>query len=260
MDDFTAKVRSIQQARSWEGLPALADWVVDEALRIQQIPAPTFAETSRALYVADRFREMEVDNIEVDHVNNVYARLKGKTSAAALMILAHTDTVFPAETNLTIKREGERIIGPGIGDNSLGVASMLGLAKTIGESREPPACDIWLVADACEEGLGDLKGAKAAYARLKDKIDAVINLEGLALGHVYNAGTAVHRLRIRASAAGGHSWLNFGKPSAVHGILALGNRILALDVPQSPRSTRKHRHDRRRALDQRHRNRSKSLA
>ena len=114
---------------------------------------------------------------------------------------------------------------------------MLGLAKTLVHSSCLPACDLWFVADSCEEGLGDLRGAKAAFSKLQSRINAVINLEGLALGHVYNAGTAVHRLRIKASAAGGHSWLHYGKPSAIHGMLELGNQILTLDVPHSPRTT-----------------------
>ena len=82
-----------------------------------------------------------------------------------------------------------------------------------------------------------MRGAKAAFAKLQSRINAVINLEGMALGHVYNAGIAVHRLRIDAKAAGGHSWLHYGQPSAVHGILQLGNRILELNVPHSPRTT-----------------------
>jgi acetylornithine deacetylase/succinyl-diaminopimelate desuccinylase-like protein len=65
----------------------------------------------------------------------------------------------------------------------------------------------------------------------------VINVEGMALGHVYCAGIAVRRLHITASAEGGHSWLNFGRPSAIHGIVELGARITAMRPVQSPRTT-----------------------
>jgi len=230
-------VKTIYSQWNWNSLNDLSNWVVEEAIRVQQIPAPTFAEKTRAEYVAKQFRDMQLDDISIDDVYNTFGRLKGKTSESALLVLAHTDTVFPADTDLTIKREGNVIYGPGLGDNSMGVAGLLGLIKALRDSNHTPPCDIWFVANSCEEGLGDLKGAKAAFETLKDKIDAVINLEGLAFGHIYNAGIAVHRLHITATADGGHSWLHFGRPSAIHGIVELGAKITALEVPTQPRTS-----------------------
>ncbi len=230
-------VKSISANWNWRNLAGLAQWVVDEALRIQQVAAPTFHEKERALYVAKRFRELLLDDISIDDLNNVYGRIPGKGSDAALLVFAHTDTVFSADTDLSIRRCGDLIYGPGIGDNSVGVAGMLGAIKSIQESGRAPECDIWFVADSCEEGLGDLRGAKAAYARLQGQVRAVINLEGLALGHVYNAGIAVHRLRISAQTEGGHSWLHYGRPSATHAIMQLGHQIGSLELPVSPRTT-----------------------
>ncbi len=230
-------VKSISANWNWRNLAGLAQWVVDEALRIQQIAAPTFHEKERALYVANRFRELLLHDISIDDLNNVYGRMPGKQSDMALLVFAHTDTVFSADTDLSIRRSGDLIYGPGIGDNSVGVAGMLGAIKSIQESGRAPDCDIWFVADSCEEGLGDLRGAKAAYARLQGQVRAVINLEGLALGHVYNAGIAVHRLRISAKTEGGHSWLHHGRPSATQAIMQLGHQISSLELPVSPRTT-----------------------
>jgi acetylornithine deacetylase/succinyl-diaminopimelate desuccinylase-like protein len=230
-------IKSLYAKWNWDILGNLAGWVVEEAIRIQQVPAPTFDEKARASYILSRFQDMKLTNISMDDVYNVYGRLPGKTSGAAILVLAHTDTVFPIETDLTVKREGNTIYGPGLGDNSMGVAGLLGLLKALQDADYQPACDIWFVANSCEEGLGDLKGAKAAFATLKDKINAVINIEGMALGHIYNAGIAVHRLHITATADGGHSWQHFGRPSAIHAIVELGAKITALDVPTTPRTT-----------------------
>jgi tripeptide aminopeptidase len=82
-----------------------------------------------------------------------------------------------------------------------------------------------------------LKGIRKAYERLKDNIAAVINLEGLAFGHIYHAGIAVHRMHITANAEGGHSWLHFGRPSAIHGIMELGAQITRIVPPSNPRTT-----------------------
>lgn len=230
-------VQAVVATWKWHNLASLAQWVLDEAIQIQQIAAPTFHERARALHVASCFRELCLDDITIDDVNNVYGRIPGKQSDVGVLVLAHTDTVFSADTDLSIQRCGNLIYGPGIGDNSLGVAAMLGAIKSIQESGRAPACDLWFVADSCEEGLGDLRGAKAAFARLRRQVCAVINLEGLALGHVYNAGIAVHRLRISAQTEGGHSWLHHGRPSATHAAMKLGYQIASLDVPVSPRTT-----------------------
>lgn len=230
-------VKTVVANWNWQNLAGLSQWVVDETMQIQQIAAPTFHERERALHVVDRFREFGLDDIHIDDLNNVYGRIQGKQTAVAVLVLAHTDTVFSADTDLSIRRCGNQIYGPGIGDNSVGVAAMLGTIKSIQESGCAPDCDIWFVADSCEEGLGDLRGAKAAYACLRQQVCAVINLEGLALGHVYNAGIAVHRLRISAKTEGGHSWLHHGRPSATHAVMKLGHQITGLEVPVSPRTT-----------------------
>ena len=230
-------VESICSQWGWGSLDWLADWALEEALCIQQIAAPTFHEAERARYIAGRFADFGLADTAMDEVSNVYGRLAGRRSDAAILILAHTDTVFAADTDLTVKRRGNIIQGPGLGDNSMGVAGLLGLMKFLHESDVQPACDIWFAANSCEEGLGDLKGAKAVFARLGSQISAVINLEGLAFGHIYNAGIAVHRLRITAKADGGHSWLHHGRPSAIHSLLELGVQIAGLDIPSHPRTT-----------------------
>ena len=122
-------------------------------------------------------------------------------------------------------------------DNSVGVAGLLALAKVLRVRGIVPACDLWFVATTREEGLGDLGGMRAAYESLREKVGAVINLEGLAFGHVYHAAIAVRRLKITATTSGGHSWLHFGRPSATHAIVQLGARLTSMQPPSSPRTT-----------------------
>jgi acetylornithine deacetylase/succinyl-diaminopimelate desuccinylase-like protein len=151
--------------------------------------------------------------------------------------MAHTDTVFPAQTNLTINRNNGTIHGPGLGDNSIGVSGVMGLVYWLREQDITPACDLWLVATSREEGLGNLDGARLAYETLKNDIGAVINVEGLAYGYIYHAGIAVRRLNITAYADGGHSWLHYGKASAIHEIVQLAAKITTLNPSTNPRTT-----------------------
>lgn len=231
-------IQRIDRRLNWSWLPEVSKQLVDQAVAIQQIPAPTFGEKARAAAVLNRFQALRLSDIRIDDVDNVYGRIPGtQPDLPGVMVSAHTDTVFPASTDLATRSEGDLIYGPGLGDNSLGVSGMLSLATVLRQPQMAAQRDIWLIATSREEGLGDLGGMKAAYAHLRNRIDSVINLEGLAFGHVYHAGVAVRRLRITANGMGGHSWLHFGRPSAVHGIVALGSRILALQPPQSPRTT-----------------------
>jgi tripeptide aminopeptidase len=178
----------------------------------------------------------------MDSLGNVYGRLPGRGQAPPLVVSAHLDTVFPEEVDLSLRREAETISGPGIGDNSLGVAGLLGLLWSLKEASNAthgPSLpgDLWLVANVGEEGLGDLRGMRAVVARFSRQVRAYLVLEGMALGQVYHRGLGVKRYRITAHTPGGHSWVDYGKPSAVHELAALITRLTSLPLPSEPRTT-----------------------
>lgn len=232
------RIDEVAATAGWTALPQLAAWVVDRAIEIQQVPAPTFEESMRARLVADLFTASGLTGVSIDAVHNVYGLLPGQdTTAPGIMLSAHTDTIFPANTDLTVRREDNLIYGPGLGDNSIGVAGLLGLIEWLRQQGITPACNLWFVASTREEGLGDLGGIKAAYERLKSDICQVINLEGLAFGHVYHAGIAVRRLKISFTTPGGHSWLHYGRTSATHSLVQLGSRLTYLRPAHTPRTT-----------------------
>lgn len=224
-------------AQAAERLEAQTAELVDLCIQIQQIPGPTGAEAQRAAWVEARFREIALHDVVQDDLYNVYGRIPGQGSGPALLISAHTDTVFPTETDLTVDQRPEegRIYGPGLGDNSTGVAGLLALIPHL-QSLQPPV-DIWLVANSNEEGLGDLKGMRAAVDRLQDQIGACIVLEGMGVGRLVHQGLGSYRLRVTAQAPGGHSWGDFGAASAIHVLVALAADLARLTVPVIPRTT-----------------------
>ncbi len=132
--------------------------LIELAISIQQIPAPTFQEAARADFVRLRFLEEGLADVQVDPAGNVLARLPGRSSARSVVISAHLDTVFLPNVDLHVERESGRILAPGIGDNSLGVAALFGLVWALRERHLVLPGDLWLVANVCEEGLGDLRG------------------------------------------------------------------------------------------------------
>jgi acetylornithine deacetylase/succinyl-diaminopimelate desuccinylase-like protein len=231
-------IQKLDNSLRWNSLHSVAEWTIEQALAIQSIPAPTFSERPRAEYVAQMFAALGLQQVKIDELHNVYGVFPGSNpDLTGVMVSAHTDTIFPADATLTSRREGDCIFAPGLGDNSIGVAALLAIPYALEQMQITPQRDLWFVATTREEGLGDLGGMRTAFQLFKGRIHRVINLEGLAFGHVYHAGIAVRRLLINASAPGGHSWLHFGRPSAVHAIVQLGARLTTIQPPQSPRTT-----------------------
>ncbi|NMB90923.1 MAG: M20/M25/M40 family metallo-hydrolase [Chloroflexi bacterium] len=211
--------------------------ILDTTCHIQQIPGFTFHESQRAAFVAQEFSRRGLKDVHTDEAGNVWARYPGG-DARPLVITAHMDSVHPAlEPPLPLVRGPERITGPGIGDNALGVAAMLGLVDYWHATRPVFPGSVWLVATVCEEGLGNLKGIRAVVECLGNDVLAYIVLEGIGLGNVFHRGLGVERFRIQVQTAGGHSWLNYGQASAIHEMAHLVTRISAIPVPKKPRTT-----------------------
>jgi len=235
----------------------LVERVLDMAIAIQQIPSPTFKEGRRAAFVYERFRSEGLSDVSLDALGNVVGRLPGSGNAEPLVVSAHLDTVFPEDTPLNVRREADKVYGPGIGDNALGLAGLFGLLwavrhatlqrfeQDLSELVTKPLQglpsglpgDIWLVANVGEEGLGNLRGMSAVVDRFAARVRAYVILEGMALGQVYHRGLSVKRYQITACTPGGHAWVDYGAPSAIHELAALITRLCALPLPAQPRAS-----------------------
>jgi tripeptide aminopeptidase len=212
--------------------------VINLAVQIQQISAPTFSEGPRGEFVRGLFVKEKLKNLSMDSLGNVFACLPGKQKKAkSLIISAHLDTVFPTNVNLDAKKEAGKIVAPGIGDNSLGVAALFGIIWALRERKVELKHDVWFVANVGEEGLGDLRGMRGVVDRFGSGVIGYLILEGLALGHVYHRAIGVRRYRVTAKTAGGHSWADYGQPSAVHELASLVTKLTAIRLPRQPRTT-----------------------
>ncbi|HLI05648.1 MAG TPA: M20/M25/M40 family metallo-hydrolase [Ktedonobacteraceae bacterium] len=212
--------------------------VAELARRICEVPAPTGNEGERARLVASLWRERGYTP-EIDAVGNVYVR-RGKPGPPGqrpvLMLLAHTDTVFPQTSPIVVRREGDVLRGPGIGDNSVNVGGMIGALDILDELGIETAVDIIAVADVGEEGLGNLLGARTAVERYHEQLGAVISVDG-SIGRITHAAVGSKRWRIIVRGPGGHSYGAFGTPSAIHGLGRIITAIADMQVPQQPKTT-----------------------
>jgi len=209
--------------------------VAELAQRICEVPAPTGNEQARAQLVASLLRKRGYTP-EIDAINNVYTRRGKRGNGPVLLLLAHTDTVFPQATPISIERNADILRGPSIGDNSLSVAAMISTLDILDELGRETDADIVAVADVGEEGLGNLLGARTAVERYREKLGAVIAIDGK-LGKITHIAVGSKRWRITVRGPGGHSYGAFGTPSAIHGLGRIIAAIADLQVPREPKTT-----------------------
>lgn len=201
---------------------------------ICETPAPTFAEAARGEVVTRLLRELGLSP-RTDAVGNVTAEVPGGAGPRVL-VAAHLDTVFSAETDVRVRDLPGRLAAPGIGDNSASLAVLLYYLRQRHEGVALSYPRLTFAATVGEEGLGDLRGMRALLGARAGDFDAVVALDGH-LGSLVNAAVGSKRFNVGFSARGGHSWGDFPSPSAVH---ALGEAVYALGqlpLGAGPRST-----------------------
>jgi acetylornithine deacetylase/succinyl-diaminopimelate desuccinylase-like protein len=195
------------------------DLVIAQARKICAVPAPTFAEARRAELVAGMFKAAGFAPRR-DPAGNVIC--EAGAEGERVVFAAHLDTVFAAETPIRFEAADGRLAAPGLGDNSLGVAGLLALARHFRD--RPPATAVALAATVCEEGLGDLRGAKALLAEMPCR--AFVAVEGQALDSITVTAVGSIRLRVTVVGPGGHPWGDRGTPSAVHWLVQALDRAI----------------------------------
>lgn len=215
---------------------ARAAELLAETIRVSEIPAPPFEEAERSAYIARRFQEIGLQEVTVDAIGNVTGRRPGPDGAPKIMVVSHMDTVFPAGTDVKVRIEGDTAHGPGIRDNSSAVASLINLVQVLDESGLSLPCDLVVAASVGEEGLGDLRGVRQLMETYKGKLDAVVAYDGEFGGVVYG-GVGSKRIKVTYRAPGGHSFGDFGKASAIHGLVAACTKFSQIQVPSEPKTT-----------------------
>jgi len=234
-NETTSTHRSLAASRA--RLAAHDDAIVRSQIAVAQIAAPTGEEHERAGWIARRFRDCGLADIHTDGAGNVIGRRPGSHDVEPVVLCAHLDTVFPRGTDLSVRRDGERLVGPGINDNGRGLAVMLALATEIDGVRLRTVRPVEFVATTGEEGIGDLRGAKEYFATRGRDAHAAIAIDGAGDERIIHRALGSRRFRISFTGPGGHSWSAFGVPNAVHAAAATAARLAALRLPASPRST-----------------------
>ena len=202
---------------------------------ISETPAPTGREQARGAKVSGLLREIGLTSVSTDHVGNVIAWW-GPADRAPVVVAAHLDTVFGPDVDVSVRRDGPRLVGPGITDNARGLAGMLALGDVIASGQWTTAKPIAFVATVGEEGAGDLRGVRHLFGERKFAADSVIVLDGANDDRVVHGGLGCRRYRFTFRGPGGHSWAAFGVPNPAHAAGALAQAVADLPRAETPRT------------------------
>jgi tripeptide aminopeptidase len=226
----------VRSAFNWFRLqePQLAHWQMEMA----RIPAPPFGESARGEWLAERFREVGLDDVRIDDVGNVFGTHPG-FGKRHVALSAHIDTVFPANTPLNIRQQGSRLYGPGVSDNGAGVAAMLGIAALLRSARLRHAMPFVFIGNVGEEGEGDLRGMRHIFStpRWKDSIAYSLVLDGAGADTIVAEALGSRRFEVIVRGPGGHSWSDFGAPNPIVILARAIEMFTATPVPATPKTT-----------------------
>ena len=192
-------------------------------ITLTEILAPPFKEDKRGVAFSKMLEEAGVDSLWTDKVGNVIGLRKGTSGTSGYVgIDAHLDVVFPEGTDITVKKIGDTLKAPGIGDDTRALANLISMLKAMNKADIKTEKDVLIVGSVGEEGLGDLRGMKYIFNESGLDIDSWIAIDGGSIGRVSNAGLGSKRYKLVVKGKGGHSWGAFGLANPHH---ALGKAI-----------------------------------
>ena len=197
-----------------------------DLIELTEIPAPPFEEQARAERFAEMLREAGLTDVTIDEVGNAIGRRPGTSGDRVIAYAAHLDTVFPAETDVTVRFDDEKMYAPGIGDNTRGLVTVLGVLRAMQHANIETEADVLFIGNVGEEGLGDLRGVKHLFRDGAETIDTFIAVDGGNSDRIVYGGVGSHRYRVTFRGPGGHSWGAYGLANPHH---ALGRAIQIFD-------------------------------
>ena len=246
-----ADVSSDQQSRiedSLEGILTMLPFVREAAqaakeillanlIMIGEIPAPTFAEHQRVEFIQNRFVESGLHNASADELGNALGILPGSSGERNILVVAHVDTVHPATVDHTITLQPQAAIGPGVGDNALGVAVMVSLPFVLELLNIELSSNLVLMGASRSLGRGDLEGLRFFLSNSEIPISVGIGIEGFPLGRLSYSSIGMYRGEIVCSVPEEYDWTRFGATGAIVTMNEVINHIQEIRLPRRPRSS-----------------------
>ena len=239
---YTKQAKALMASKAFKAakatLAAGYEQTVEDIVTLTEIPAPPFGEAEKGKAYLAMLAKEGLTDLDTDAAGNVMGLRKGTGGGGLLVVAAHLDTVFPASTDVKVRREGDKLYAPGIGDDTVGLGSILAILRAINAAGIQTKSDILFVGDVGEEGPGDLRGMKELFfkGKYKDKIDAFISLEPSGPTVIVNGGVGSKRYKTTFKGPGGHSMGDFGTVNPAFALADAARQFGELKVPSDPRT------------------------
>ncbi|MBQ1258010.1 MAG: M20/M25/M40 family metallo-hydrolase [Clostridia bacterium] len=201
-----------------------------------KIPAPSHHEEKRAEFIKSWFKNLGAKDVSVDAAKNVILKIGNTESAPVSLVMAHTDVVFNDITPLPMREEDGKLFAPGIGDDTANLAALMMAAKYVLAHNLTPKGGLIIAANACEEGLGNLKGVKQILIDYDGKITSLVSVD-CGAGDIVNNAVGSYRVKITVRAQGGHSYSNFGNGNAIVQMAEIITRLYEKTPPTGAKTT-----------------------
>ena len=206
-------------------------------IMIGEVAAPTFGEAARIDFLRNRFTESHLHNCSTDEVGNGFGILPGTVGKESLLVVAHADTVFSSQVDHTVLVETDSTTGPGLGDNSLGVAVLATLPTILEKLQIRFRNDLVLMGAVRSLGTGDLEGIRFFLANNRRPIKAGVCVEGVPLGRLSYKSIGMVRCELTCNVPDEYDWTRFGASSAIINLNQVINKINEIPRPQHPRTS-----------------------
>ncbi len=210
---------------------------ITNLIMLSEIPAPTFHEQERTHFLLNRFTEYNLLNCSKDEIGNALGVIPGKSRDNNILLVAHLDTPFPASTDHTIRVEPDKIIGPGVGDNGLGLAALATLPVIMEKLGLELESNLILMGTALSLGSGDIGGLRFFLRNFKRPVTAGICLEGVKLGRLSYSSIGMLRGELNYQVPEEYDWTRFNSVGAIVNMNELINKILEIPLPRKPKTS-----------------------
>jgi len=222
--------------RQIEDLRSVRETFLTDAVLLGEIPSPTFGEKDRIRLVMDRFRENGLEEPTLDEFGNASGIIAGSSGESAILVTAHADCVFSAETRHVLEVGSDHITGPGIADNSIGLAAVVALPKLLEHLNIKLKEDLILLANVKSLGRANLEGARGFLDTMCRPVKAGVCVEGASQGRLSYSGLGALRGEITINIPKDYDWSGFGAAGAISHLNRLINQLMEIPLPKEPKS------------------------
>lgn len=212
------------------------DEAVELLMTLGRIPAPSHHEDKRAAFCKKWFENEGCNEVWIDEAKNVVCKFNCDRYDDITVFMAHMDIVFDDTDELPMTREGNILRAPGIGDDTANLVNLMMGTRFLIQNKEKLHTGIMIVANTCEEGLGNLKGCKEIFNNYGDRIKEFYSFDGY-MSQCTSVAVGSHRYRIQVIGEGGHSYLNFGNDNAIHIASQLITKLYEITPPDEEKTT-----------------------